>query len=71
MARRKAGKENVRSLSKVSNGTSYAITLPIAVVKRFGWKERQKLELTIHERAKTITIRDWSALASSRHDGKE
>jgi len=57
--RRKAGDENVRSLTKTSNGTSYAITLPKAVVKEFKWKERQKLQLTINRRSKSITIKDW------------
>jgi antitoxin component of MazEF toxin-antitoxin module len=57
--RRKAGQENVRSLSKTSGGTSYAITLPKAVIKEFGWKERQKLQLSVSKRGKSITIRDW------------
>jgi len=57
--RRKAGNENVRSLTKTSSGSSYAITLPKAVIKEFGWKERQKLQLTISKRGKSITIRDW------------
>ncbi len=58
--RRKVENENIRSLSKVSGGRSYAITLPIATVRAFGWKERQKLELTIDARKQTITIKDWS-----------
>ena len=57
--RRKAGQENVRSLSKVSGGTSYAITLPKAVIREFGWKERQKLQLTVNKKGKSITIKDW------------
>lgn len=57
--RRKSGKENIRSLSKVSGGRSYMITLPASVVRDFKWKERQKLELSINNRSKSITIRDW------------
>ncbi|MCR4325343.1 MAG: hypothetical protein NUV59_00870 [Patescibacteria group bacterium] len=59
MGRRKAGKENTRSLTKTGSGGSYSVTLPKAVIRLFGWKERQKLALTIHERAKSITIKDW------------
>jgi len=57
--RRKAGSENVRSLTKMGGGNSYAITLPKAIVKEFKWKERQKLQLTINKKGKSITIRDW------------
>ena len=59
MTRRKVGSENIRSLSKVSGGTSYAITLPKAVIKEFGWKERQKLQLVVHKGSKSITVKDW------------
>lgn len=49
----------MRSLTKVSGGASYAITLPRAVIKSFKWKERQKLKLTVDTKKKTILIRDW------------
>lgn len=57
--RRKVGKENIRSLTKVSSGKSYAITLPMAMVKTLHWKERQKLELSFDAKKKVITVRDW------------
>jgi hypothetical protein len=50
---------DVRSLTKVSGGASYAVTLPRAVIKSFKWKERQKLKLDVDEKRKSITIRDW------------
>ena len=59
MARRKIENKNVRSLSKTSGGGSYAITLPIDVVRRWRWKNRQKLSLTIDEKKKRIIIEDW------------
>lgn len=59
MARRKIGDENIRSLTKIGGGSSYAITLPKGVIKEFKWKERQKLQLTINKRSKSITIKDW------------
>lgn len=57
--RRKAGEELVRSLIKSGSGNSYAITLPIEVVRKFGWEKRQKLELVVDERKKAITVSDW------------
>lgn len=58
MARRKSSKRNIRKLTKVG-GKSYAVTLPIEVIRAFGWKERQKLILKINKKNKTITIKDW------------
>lgn len=59
MARRKIEDKNIRSLSKTSQGRSYSITLPIDVIRRWRWKNRQKLQLTIDERKKRIIIEDW------------
>lgn len=59
MARRAIEDENVRSLIKVSDGKSYAITLPIDVVRRWRWKNHQKVTLTIDEKKKCIIIEDW------------
>lgn len=50
---------DVRSLTRVSGGTSYAITLPHGIVDAFKWKARQKLKLDVNMKSKTITIRDW------------
>lgn len=57
--RRKLGKENIRSLSKVSSGKSYMVTLPKAMIKALGWKERQKLVVSMNKRTKRLTISDW------------
>lgn len=59
MGRRKIKDKNVRSLSKTSKGRSYAITLPVDVVRRWRWKNRQKLQLTIDEKKKRIVVEDW------------
>ena len=58
MARRKASKRNIRKIIKVG-GKSYAITLPIEIIRLFNWKERQKVVLKINKKKKTITIKDW------------
>jgi bifunctional DNA-binding transcriptional regulator/antitoxin component of YhaV-PrlF toxin-antitoxin module len=54
----KSGEGSIRKLTKIAGGSSYAITLPIEVVRRWGWKDRQKLELFVDERTKTIHVRD-------------
>jgi antitoxin component of MazEF toxin-antitoxin module len=55
--RRKVGQENIRSLTKVSSGKSYAVTLPKEMIKKLGWKERQKLVVT--QKGKSLIIKDW------------
>lgn len=57
--RRKQGEENIRKITKVAGGSSYGITLPIEVIRRWGWKERQKVKLTIDEEERRIVIEDW------------
>jgi bifunctional DNA-binding transcriptional regulator/antitoxin component of YhaV-PrlF toxin-antitoxin module len=59
MGRRKVEKQNVRSLTRNSGGKSYVITLPVGVVRRWRWKHRQKLQLTVDDRRKRIIIADW------------
>ena len=58
MAKRKISKRNIRKITKVG-GKSYAVTLPIEVIRLFNWKERQKVILKINKKRKTITIKDW------------
>jgi len=57
--RRKLEERNIRKITKTSKGTSYSITLPIEVIRRWGWKERQKVQLMINDKKKEITIKDW------------
>jgi hypothetical protein len=47
----------VRKLTKISSH-SFAIIVPKAFVKKFGWREKQKLSITEGAR-KTLTIKDW------------
>lgn len=60
-ANKKSDEKNVRKLTKVSGGASYSVTLPIEVVRRWGWKDRQKLQLVIDEKTQTIKVKDWKA----------
>jgi len=49
--------KSVRSISKTGGGKSYSITLPIDIVHKLKWRERQKVAVSL--RSKTITIKDW------------
>ena len=60
MSRRKTEERDIRSLFKMAGGRSYAVTLPVDVVRSFKWQEKQKLQLTIDEKKKRIIIEDWS-----------
>jgi len=59
MGRRRIEDRNIRSLTKISNGKSYVVTLPIEVIRRWGWQNHQKLTLTIDDARKHIVIEDW------------
>jgi len=49
----------IRKLTRVGT-SSYCVTIPMAIVRAFKWRERQKLQITTDEKTRTITIRDWS-----------
>ena len=58
MARRKLKEKNIRKLMRTGrNGRSVAVTLPIEIVEKLKWRERQKVVVKL--RGKTITIKDW------------
>ena len=61
MARPKAtaGKKQVRKLTKVGGGKSYSLALPVEIIRKFKWKERQKLTVTVDLKNKKLVIRDW------------
>ncbi|MFC1612542.1 AbrB/MazE/SpoVT family DNA-binding domain-containing protein [Patescibacteria group bacterium] len=48
----------VHKLNK-SGRYSYSVILPKEIIKEFGWREKQNLELEINARYKTIKIKDW------------
>jgi len=57
MARNRFEERNIRKLTKIAGGTSYAVTLPIEYIREFKWRERQKL--VIKKVGKTLVISDW------------
>lgn len=48
----------IRKIRKVSTH-SYAITLPKSIIKKWKWKERQKVELLVKDKNRKIVIKDW------------
>lgn len=57
MGRRKVGEEHIRTLTKLSGGASYGITLPMEYVKKLGWRSKQRLEVKLYK--DRIIIRDF------------
>ncbi|MBI2010658.1 MAG: hypothetical protein HYS89_00230 [Candidatus Colwellbacteria bacterium] len=55
MGRRSIPEENIRNLQK--SRRSYYLNLPIEMIRRLGWKERQKV--VVEKRGREIVIKDW------------
>lgn len=55
--RRTLEERNIRKITKVAGGSSFSITLPIEMVRKLGWRERQKVVVTM--RGKKLSIQDW------------
>jgi len=56
MPRRKLQDRNIRKLTKVGK-QSLCVVLPIEMIRKLKWKEKQKVVISL--RGKTITIKDW------------
>ncbi len=57
MSQKKSEEKNIRKLTKMGAGRSIGLILPIEIIKKLKWKERQKVVVTL--RGKNITIKDW------------
>jgi bifunctional DNA-binding transcriptional regulator/antitoxin component of YhaV-PrlF toxin-antitoxin module len=55
--RRKLEERNIRKITKVAGGSSFAITLPIEMARKLGWREKQKV--VVKQRGKKLTVEDW------------
>jgi len=55
MARRKLKDKNIRKILR--NGGSYAVTIPIEILKELKWKEKQKV--VVKKRGKGLSVVDW------------
>lgn len=58
MTRRKNEESHIRNLTKISGGTSYAVTIPMEYIRKLNWKGKQKLEVKLYQ--DRIIIRDWT-----------
>ena len=47
----------IRKLQRVSSD-SYTLNIPKEIIDKFGWREKQKLEISLKGRNKHITIKD-------------
>jgi antitoxin component of MazEF toxin-antitoxin module len=45
MTRRKIEERHIRNLTKVSGGTSYAVTIPMEYIRKLKWRSKQKFEV--------------------------
>lgn len=61
MANSKTGKRNIRKITR--SGTSLNVSIPIEILKKLGWKERQKVKVTKVRGG--IIIRDWHIPSTS------
>lgn len=58
MGVRKAGEQQIRTLTENSTGT-YSITIPISLVRELQWQSGQKLVVT--KQGRKLTVADWQA----------
>lgn len=58
MGVRKDGEEATRTITQNSTGT-YAVTLPIATMRKLGWRKGQKI--TVKRRGQKLVIEDWQS----------
>lgn len=56
MTTQKSENKNIRKLTRLAR-TSLAVTLPVEMVKKLKWKERQKVVVSLI--GKKIIIEDW------------
>ena len=58
MARRKLEEQSIRKLTRMGGGKSLGLTLPIDLIRKLGWKERQKV--VVKKRGKKLITEDWN-----------
>jgi len=57
MPRRKLGEQNIRKLTRTGGGKSLSLTLPIEMMRKLKWRDRQKVVVKL--RGQKLTIVDW------------
>ncbi len=61
--------KNIRKITKMAGGGSFGITLPIEMVRKLKWREKQKVVVKL--RGKKITVEDWPASPKRSTGGKK
>lgn len=56
MAIRKLSEQNIRKLTRVG-GTSLSVTIPVNIVRKLKWKERQKV--VVRKAGSGVSVKDW------------
>lgn len=59
MGNKKAGKEHIRKLTKIGSGGTYYVTLPKDLIKKFKWRERQKVVVRKYKGKNKFVIEDY------------
>lgn len=57
MARRKLEDRSIRKLTRTGGGKSISVTLPIEIVRKLAWRDKQKVVVT--KLGNGILITDW------------
>ena len=59
MGKKKTRSKNVevRHLTRIAGGSSYAVVIPMEFIKQMGWKDHQKL--VIRKYGEKVVISDW------------
>lgn len=55
MSRRRLEEESIRKITKI--GDSYAVTIPISLMRDLGWQEKQKVE--VKKRGEGFLVKDY------------
>jgi antitoxin component of MazEF toxin-antitoxin module len=54
--RRRLEQNNIRKIARIGD-RSLGVTLPIEILRKLGWREKQKVVVSL--KGKTISIKDW------------
>ena len=57
MGRRKLSEKNIRKIFRTGRSRTVGITLPIEIVKKLKWREKQKI--VVRRSGKKIILEDW------------
>ena len=55
MARRTFAERHIRKIIKIGN--SYAVTIPLDIIKDYSWREKQKV--VVERKGRGVFVKDW------------